>query len=138
MVVELDLGLTLGMIGTVAGILSLLIIFWKTLRETSRIRITDTLLYLEKRGEDKIIGKVSFNVSNLGDRATSVARVNVVLGDHVEVIEGLRNIQSHSSIRYPEKTDSEIKLFAGRKEIENLRVIVIHTDGQYEKAYQLP
>ena len=50
----------------------------------------------------------------------------------------LRNIQSHSSIRYPEKTDSEIKLFTGRKEIENLRIIVIHTHGQYEKAYQLP
>lgn len=138
MAIELTLELALGIIGTVTGILSLLITFWKTLRETPRIKITDTLIQLEKKEEDKIIGKLSFNVSNLGDRATSVARVNVVLGDHVEVIEGLRNIQSHSSIRYPEKTDSEIKLFTGRKEIENLRIIVIHTHGQYEKAYKLP
>ena len=67
MVIELTLELTLGIIGTVTGILSLLITFWKVLRETPRIKITDTLIQLEKKEEDKITGKLSFNVSNLGD-----------------------------------------------------------------------
>jgi len=40
--------LALGIIGTVTGIISLLITFWKTLRETLRIKITDTLLQLER------------------------------------------------------------------------------------------
>jgi hypothetical protein len=77
-------------------------------------------------------------VDNLGDRSTTAVRVNVILGGHVEVVEGLRSIQPHSSIRYPEKADSEMKLFTRYGEIENLQIIVTHTHGLAKKVYKLP
>lgn len=130
--------LALGIIGTVAGLTSLSILIWKTMQEKPIVRISDVLLFLERKDGDRVVGKISFNVDNLGDRPTTVTRVNVALGDHVEVIEGLRSISSHSSVRYPEKTDSEMKLFTRCKELKDLKIIVIHTHGTIKKIYALP
>jgi hypothetical protein len=130
--------LALGIVGTITGLTSLSILIWKTMQEKPIIKISDALLSLERKAEDKVVGSLSFNIDNLGDRPTTVTRVNVILGDHVEVIEGLRSISSHSSIRYPEKTDSELKLFTRYKEIRDLKIIVIHTHGTLEKIYKLP
>jgi len=130
--------LALGIVGTITGLTSLSILIWKTMQEKPIIKISDALLSLERKAEDKVVGSLSFNIDNLGDRPTTVTRVNVILGDHVEVIEGLRSISSHSSIRYPEKIDSELKLFTRYKEIRDLKIIVIHTHGTLEKIYKLP
>jgi len=107
-------------------------------QEKPIIKVSDVLLSLERKNKDKVIGSLSFNVDNLGDRSTTVTRINVILGDHVEVIEGLRSIPPHSSIRYPEKMDSEMKLFTSYKELKNLRIIIIHTHDTLEKIYSLP
>ena len=134
----MSLELALGIVGTITGMIGLLIHIWKTILEKPIIKISDALLYLEKDKKNKVRGKLSFNLDNIGDRSTTVTRVNVILGDHVEVIEGLRSIQSHSSIRYPKKADSEIHLFTSYEELENLRIIAIHTHGTSEKIYTLP
>jgi len=130
--------LALGIVGTITGLTSLSILIWKTMQEKPIIKISDALLSLGRKTEDKVVGSLSFNIDNLGDRPTTVTRVNVILGDHVEVIEGLRSIPSHSSVRYPEKTDSELKLFTRYKELRDLKIIVIHTHGTLEKIYKLP
>jgi hypothetical protein len=130
--------LILGIIGTITGISALLFqLYIKLVRENPILKVSDALLFLEKEN-DKVKGSLSFNVDNLGDRSTTVTRVNVILGDHVEVIERLRTVSPHSSIRFPEKKDFSIKLFTQYKEIENLRIIVIHTHGTLEKIFRLP
>ena len=96
------------------------------------------LLQLEKKEKDKVMAGLSFNVDNVGDRSTTLVRVNAILGDHVEVLEGLRDVPSHSSIRYPEKTDSAIKLFTRYGKIETLNIVVIYSHGSCEKTYKLP
>jgi hypothetical protein len=133
-----SLNFVLGFIGTVTGIASLLVLVWKTLHEKPIIKISDAFLFLEKKDEDNMRGSLTFNVDNLGDRSTTITRVNVMLGDHVEVVEGLRNIPPHSSVKYPEQKDSEIKLFMRYKEVKELKLIVIHTHDTLEKSYRLP
>ena len=134
----MSIELVLGIVGTIAGLTSLSILIWKTTQEKAIIRLSDALLSLERKDKDKVIGSLSFNVDNLGDRSTTVTRVNVILGNHVEVIEGLTSVPSHSSIKYPREKDAEMKLFTRYEELENLRIIVIHTHGTLEKTYAIP
>lgn len=135
---ELTLELALGLLGSVTGVVSVFILIRDKMIEKPILEIGDTFLWLEKDNKDNVVGKLSFIINNLGERSTTVTRINVTLGDHVEVIEGLRDIAPHSSIRYPENITDEVKLFTKRKEIENLRIIVMHTHKTLEKIYPLP
>jgi hypothetical protein len=137
----MDLDFALGFVGTVTGVISLCITLWAFMQEKPIIKISDVMLLLKKADGDKAIGELSFNIDNAGDRSTTITRVNVIFGDHVEVIEGLRDIQSHSCIRVPEKTDFTIQLVTGIKAIENLRIIVNHTHRRHkliQKVYPIP
>jgi len=133
----MDYALALGIIGTITGITSLSITLWKTTKEKPIVEISDGLLMLEKKDGDKAVGRLSFNLDNIGDKSTTVRRVTVMFGDHVEVIEGLRNLPSHSSIRYPEKKE-DMSLFTGLKELSNLRIIIMYTHKTIEKIYSIP
>jgi hypothetical protein len=130
--------LALGILGSITGVISLSIYIWTTLQAKPKLEIGDALLSLQKDNKGYVHGSLSFNVNNVGDRATTVVRVNVILGGHVEVIDGLRNIEPHCSIRYPEKMGAEIKLYTGFEEIETLRIIVIYTQGTIEIERKLP
>jgi len=137
-VIELTLEFALGLIGSITGMASFLILIRDKLLEKPILNVGDTLLRLDKDNVGKIIGELSFNVNNIGERSTTISRINVILGDHVEVIEGLRDIRPHSSIRYPEKIDEEIKLFTGRKDVDRLEIIIIHTHNTTRRIYKLP
>ena len=141
------IGTITGIVGTVTGLTNLIL---KKIREKPKLKISDVMVTLEKKG-DNFCAAISFNVDNVGDRATTIARVNVILGPDVEVIEGLKNVPAHSSIRIPEKPDSfvsfrfprDVQFLDGtRKQYfekeESLRIIVIHTHGAIEKFYVLP
>lgn len=131
--------LTLGAIGTITGISSLAITLWKVLKQEKPIvKIGDTLLWLEKDSKGDLIGKLSFNLNNIGDRSTTIYRIIIILGDDVKTIEGLRNIAPHSSIRCPEKADDDINLYAGKKEVRTLTIIVKHTHKELKKVFELP
>lgn len=130
----------------------------KAIREKPKLRIGDFLVSLEtvidrsvEKGGKRIKVELFFNIDNTGDRSTTVKRVNVVMGPHVEVIDELRTVMAHSSIRYPEKTDSyisfefpELVTFDnGTKrryfdKEEELKMYVWHTHGKVEKVVRLP
>ena len=141
------IGTITGIVGTVAGLTTLIV---KKIQEQPRLKISDVMATLEKKG-DNFCADISFNVDNIGDRATTIARVNIILGPDVEVIEGLRNVLAHSSIRIPEKPHSsvsfsfprDVEFLDGTREQyfekeESLKIIVIHTHGTIEKSYDLP
>ena len=138
MVIEITLELALGILGSVTGVISFLIYVWTTFQAKPKLEIGDTMLFLERDEKNKVQGRFTFNVNNVGERATTVVRINVILGDHVEVIDGLRDIEPHCSIRYPEKTGAEIKLYTGFEEIETLRVSVVYTHGTIGIERKLP
>lgn len=138
MAIELTLELALGLIGSITGVASFLFLIRDKLLEKPILKVGDILLWLEKDNVGKIVGKLSFNINNVGERSTTISRINVILGEHVEVIEGLRDIAPHSSIRYPEKAEGEIKLFSGRKEVDTLDIIIIHTHDTTKSAHKLP
>jgi hypothetical protein len=136
--IEISLELALGILGSVTGVISFLIYVWTTLQAKPKLKIGDTMLFLERDEKNEVRGRLSFNVNNIGERATTVVRINVILGDHVEVIEGLRDVEPHCSIRYPEKAGGEVKLYTGFKEIETLRISVIYTQGTIGIERKLP
>lgn len=141
------IGTITGIVGTISGLTNLIL---KRIQEKPRLNIGDSMISLQKKG-DKLSAGVSFNVDNTGDRATTIMRMNVILGPDVEVIERLTNISAHSSIRIPEKSDSSISfsfpsdvefLDGTRKRYfekqEKLTIVVFHTHGKVEKSYDLP
>jgi hypothetical protein len=134
----MDTALVFGIVGTATGIIALCISILETMQERPIIKIGNVLLWLEKKGENKVTGKLSFNVDNVGDRSTTVTLVNVIFGDHVETYEKLRDVAPHSSIRYPEPPTSEISLFTSFKGIDNLRIIVKHTHNTIKKEFSVP
>jgi len=141
------IGTITGIIGTITGLMNLAL---KRIQEKPILKISDTIISLKQKGE-KVESQVSFNIDNIGDRATTIVRINVIFGPDVEVIEGLKNISAHSSIRIPEKSDSTINFtfpkdvkFADGSEKryfekeEKLEIIVIHTHNKVEKRYDVP
>lgn len=128
----------LGLLGSITGVASLIILIRDKLIEKPILKIGETLLWLQKDSKDNVVGEISFNIDNIGERSTTISRVTIIFGDHVEVTEELRDIAAHSSIRYPKKPDTTIKLFAGRKEIKDLSVSVTHTHKTFCKVYKLP
>lgn len=86
----------MGIIGAFTGVTSLIVTIRKWIEEKPIIKMSDVLLQLKKQDQNKIIGMVSFNADNLCERSSTITRVNVIFGDDVEVIEGLRTILSRS------------------------------------------
>lgn len=146
--------LVLGIIGTITGIVGTIIglttLILKRIQEKPNLKISDMMVSLQKM-KDNIDAEVSFNVDNIGDRATTVTRLNMILGPDVEVKEELKAVSAHSSIRIPEEPNSSIR-FSFPKDIkfldgtqgpyfekeEKLKVTVSHTHGEVEKSYELP
>jgi len=141
------IGTITGIVGTITGLTNFIL---KRIQEKPRLKISDSMISLQKKG-DKLSASVSFNIDNTGDRATTIIRVNVILGPDVEVIERLTSIPAHSSLRVPEKPDSsisfsfpsDVEFFDGTRKRyfekeEKLTITVLHTHGKVEKIYDLP
>ena len=122
----------------------------KRIQEKPRLGISDVIVSLQRK-EDKLSASVSFNVDNTGDRGTTIIRTIVTLGPDVEVIEELKSVSAHSSIRVPEKSLSTIS-FSFPKDVqflngtrrqyfenqEKLKIRIMHTHGETGKTYDLP
>ena len=143
--------LALAIIGTITGLSSLLVHVIKSiLLDRPRLKVGDALVSLQKKGK-RLEAEFSFNINNTGDRATTIVRTIVILGPDVEVIEGLKTLPAHSSIRIPEKQDSsltfrfpeEVEFTNGTRrryfeQQEKLEIIVHHTHETLKKSYCLP
>lgn len=138
MAIEITLELVLGIIGTVTALGMLFFTLWERMQEKPDVKISDVLVYLEKKAEDKVVGNLSFNIDNLGERSTTITRIILVMGGYVDTIEGLRNLPTHSSVRYPEKEDSKIELVSRLKELKDLTITVHHTHGTSKRTYSIP
>ena len=141
------IGTITGIVGTVTGLTNFIL---RRIHEKPRLKISDVMASLQKKG-DNLSADISFKVNNVGDRATTIVRVNVILGPDVEVIEGLKSVLAHSSIRIPEKSHSSISFSfpedvefledASKKYFvkeESLEIVIIHTHGTMKKSYDLP
>lgn len=141
------IGTITGIVGTITGLTSFIL---KRIQENPKLGISDMMVSLQKKG-DNINADISFNIDNVGDRATTITRINIALGPDVEVIEELKTVSAHSSIRIPEKPNSS-KRFNFPEDVhfpdgtrkqyfekeEKLELNVFHTHGQVRKSYRLP
>jgi len=147
---EISGDLILGLIGTITGVISLVIHVLKWRRERPDIEISDELMMLQYL-DDEFISNLDFKINNIGERDTTIYRINVIFGPVVEVFEELRHLKAYSSLDNPTnrkdtlsfnftkvveyEVDGPVEYFTEREE---LTIVILHTHGIYTKEYLVP
>lgn len=142
--------LILGLVGTITGVVSLLIHVLKWRKERPVVEISDELMTLQYL-DDEFISNLDFKINNIGDRDTTIYRINILFGPAVEVFEELRHLKAHSSIDNPTNSEDTLSFNFTKvveyeehepveyfTEREELIIVILHTHGIYTKEYLVP
>ncbi len=98
----MDTGLVLGIIGTITGVLSLLIQFLGFLVQKPQLKLVGLWLQIKKT-KTKYIARLAFTIHNVGDRPTQISSLGILLAAGLGGDDVSRVLDAHSTIHYPEE-----------------------------------
>jgi len=148
--------LILGFIGTITGIVSIVLHILQIRKEKPKVTISDEMMRLEwdalKTDPPYFTADLEFNINNEGERDTTLYRIIVLFGPIVTTIEEFIPLPAHSTIKTPGNKGIEntiIFSFPQRVEYpdrvqeyftkrEKVHIILHHTHGVTEKEYLVP
>lgn len=129
----------IGIVGGIAGLLSLGIIILKEIRKKPKLicDVTNSYFYLPTRTEDHFIGfSIDLKIHNLGNRTTTIHKAKLSFdyqGKHFQpsmsgqldvLMTPDRTEQKSIQFNHNRRTDGEIK-----DKVQNCELIIEHTHG---------